>query len=1295
MIMYKWLALVTLCVSSVSLQSQTESPVLLCGELPQGHGLNENESGLVDRFNHAWRPGEHLKKWTVGRRAQAIGCGGFQVDFEDVILDNGIGFDDPTPVNHSVLGATTWGEVRQRTVCEVFRYIGSLINVQGVPDIIIRESWDRNDGILGAASPFFSTNESFSSGTLFNHLMTGADPTPDAGDYDAFIRFNFYYDWNSDWSQPSGSRFDLYSLTLHEITHALGFLSLIGSNGSSRIDGAYSHYDLRVHDGSGRQLINPSSGTFTGSAVALVSNQLAFQTARCSGENPVYSPPFYQSGSSLSHFDKFRSGIDYVMHPSTSGGDKREYTVPELQTLCELGYRLKGGLCGNCAPQGVPDFATTISGIGVCIDVLANDSDPDGDPVSIDPISLEIEVGGGIWHIDNDQLCYTPPHGFIGVARLVYRPTDGIRAGNETTVEVNVTGKPSWPASGRKDAFIWYFGNGAGLDFSSGVPVPLTNGQINTLEGCAVISDPEDGRLLFYTDGVTVWDATHRPMPNGNDLKGHWTSAQSALIVPNPGDTNIFYVFTAGAGFYHTANDPNNGVRYSVVNMQLNGGRGDVIEKNIELLERGRGVEMLNATRHCNGRDYWVVAHELKSNRFFMYLVTPGGITDSVITSIGSVLSGDLGALSMGKFSPNGKMLAVATPGEQTLELYDFDNASGRLLNYRLIASDWYYYGPEFSPDNSKLYVASLARLTEPDFLYQFDLNAGDIQAIRNSRYQLHREEGRWDGAQCQLGPDNRIYVSFRSRYRLGVINFPNVEGAGANYQHNGVQLAGRTTSYGLPNLINADLFGIEPRYLLVDLGVSSNIEKGRIGDTVIYSLQLCNNSSSEIRDFVFEFPLPSGLEYLDGLSAYPDLSVTSIDPGECEKVQIRAVVSSKVRFNTSLTSCLSVTQEDKCISIDSSCATITVPATDLYVRKDVNANRAETGDQLVYTISIANQRPVKATNIIVSDVLPSSVEYINHVVNGVAVFDSLTDSLIISELDVGQKVQLMLTCQIKSDVSGQIQNCAELIELDQVDLDPSNNHDCSLTTVGPCDALYVIRAHIGHHNSHGSGLPLTIPVMLDELSEDLRINKLQIVVGYDPSLMLLDDNSNLDLIAGTLLEDWRVVSLKNEIGEVVIDVEALPGLYLRDTGILVQLHFRMYFGIGRELDSDLPLSIIVPDLPCVNFQTIDGHARLDSICGLSWRIIELLPNSKYALNIPHPVMETATIEFSLGLDGETALEIFNSQGQIVATLIDDYLMPGTYNAMWNISDIVPGVYFCRLRSGVWEDVKRVYVVGP
>ncbi len=102
----------------------------------------------------------------------------------------------------------------------------------------------------------------------------------------------------------------------------------------------------------------------------------------------------------------------------------------------------------------------------------------------------------------------------------------------------------------QKEANIWYFGEKAGLDFNTNPPTALTNGEINTFEGCSSFSD-EDGNLLFYSDGITVWDKNHDEMKYedgsfANDLKGNPSSTQSGMIIPKPGSTSIYYLFTVG-----------------------------------------------------------------------------------------------------------------------------------------------------------------------------------------------------------------------------------------------------------------------------------------------------------------------------------------------------------------------------------------------------------------------------------------------------------------------------------------------------------------------------------------------------------------------------------------------------------------------------------------------------------------------------------------------------------------------------------------------------------------------------
>ena len=130
---------------------------------------------------------------------------------------------------------------------------------------------------------------------------------------------------------------------------------------------------------------------------------------------------------------------------------------------------------------------------------------------------------------------------------------------------------------GQGETSNWYFGHEAGIRFNpDGSVTPLDNGMIRTFEGCATISDAF-GDLLFYTDGITVYDRTHTIMLNGRSLHGDASSTQSAIIVPNPVDPDLYYIFTVDTKVFE--NDPDFGLNYSVVDMSLNNGNGEVIEK--------------------------------------------------------------------------------------------------------------------------------------------------------------------------------------------------------------------------------------------------------------------------------------------------------------------------------------------------------------------------------------------------------------------------------------------------------------------------------------------------------------------------------------------------------------------------------------------------------------------------------------------------------------------------------------------------------------------------------------------
>ena len=222
----------------------------------------------------------------------------------------------------------------------------------------------------------------------------------------------------------------------------------------------------------------------------------------------------------------------------------------------------------------------------------------------------------------------------------------------------------------QKEGNIWYFGENAGLDFNNGSPVALTDGMLNTQEGCASICDA-NGNLLFYTDGMLVYNKNHGIMPNGTGLFGHSSSTQSAIIVKKPMSNNLYYIFTVN-GITGNAG----GLNYSVVDMSLDLGLGDITaDKNILLF--ADACEKVTAIKHQNGVDFWIVAPQHTTNTYYSYLLTSVGLSLApVLNNVGSIFD-DSGYL---KASPDGTKIIVANSFTPSF-LFDFDRSTGLLSN--------------------------------------------------------------------------------------------------------------------------------------------------------------------------------------------------------------------------------------------------------------------------------------------------------------------------------------------------------------------------------------------------------------------------------------------------------------------------------------------------------------------------------------------------------------------------------------------------------------------------------------
>ena len=360
----------------------------------------------------------------------------------------------------------------------------------------------------------------------------------------------------------------------------------------------------------------------------------------------------------------------------------------------------------------------------------------------------------------------------------------------------------------QKQGNVWYFGNHAGLNFNYSPPIVLTDGatynapvELNS-EGTAVICD-SSGSLLFYTNGEKIWSKNHQVMPNGDGLLSNLSSTQAALILPQPGNNQFYYVFTTDD---FDVNSLKYGFRYSVVDMCLNNETGDVtMEKNILLLDTV--AEKLTAVKHENGIDYWVIIHKYFSDSFYSYLLTSSGISDPIVSSIGSIHpAGFVGvgsAVGQLKASPDGNKLVIVNgnSSNSVAEYFDFNKSTGIVSNCVSIQTNpiYNYYGVSFSPDNSKLYIVCWLNNIG---VYQFDLNAGNGNptSVIMSKTTITNDNGYFG---MQLGVDGKIYLARVGEY-LSVINNPNEAGVSCNYIDSAIYLEGKKCSFGLPNFLDS-----------------------------------------------------------------------------------------------------------------------------------------------------------------------------------------------------------------------------------------------------------------------------------------------------------------------------------------------------------------------------------------------------------------------------------------------------------------------------------------------------------
>jgi hypothetical protein len=318
-----------------------------------------------------------------------------------------------------------------------------------------------------------------------------------------------------------------------------------------------------------------------------------------------------------------------------------------------------------------------------------------------------------------------------------------------------------------------------------------------------------DGYIIAFTDGCRISNSEFELMENGDNI--------------NAGETHDEFCGTFNAQLtsypvwqgYMFLNDPGNDLRYYLIQSWMDWDKknvtklkysvidfsdnllGRVTEKDTEIFVDTTLSPYFSATRHANGRDWWVITPNYHTNGYHILLIDPTGIHHVQQQFVGTAAGALTEFAGQVCFTPRGDQFIKFMPNVG-LHIFEFDRCAGDLFSPLFLSFDSIPAGAggvAISPNGRFLYVSA------GYYVYQYDLWAVDVDASRVT-------VGTYDGvgapfnsafAQAMCGPDGKIYlVSVNGNHILHVIHQPNRKGADCELELRGYRLQSLTNFQAL-----------------------------------------------------------------------------------------------------------------------------------------------------------------------------------------------------------------------------------------------------------------------------------------------------------------------------------------------------------------------------------------------------------------------------------------------------------------------------------------------------------------
>jgi uncharacterized repeat protein (TIGR01451 family) len=268
---------------------------------------------------------------------------------------------------------------------------------------------------------------------------------------------------------------------------------------------------------------------------------------------------------------------------------------------------------------------------------------------------------------------------------------------------------------------------------------------------------------------------------------------------------------------------------------------------------------------------------------------------------------------------------------------------------------------------------------------------------------------------------------------------------------------------------------------IAADLAVSKTADDSspNEGDTVVYTVTATNNGPGTATNVAITDLLPTGVTYVSDDSGGSYVSGTGVwtvgtlANSASVTLKITATVGSGTGGTTivNTASVTAVDQADPTPGNNSASASIIVQLADVGVSKTVDKPTPEESDTIIYTVTVINSGPDAATNIVITDILPTGVTYTSDDSGGS--YNSSTGVWTVGSLANGASAILKIATTVDTGTGGTtISNGASVTAADQADSDTTNNSASADITV-----LVITRTVDDPTPNEGDSLTCTISV--------------------------------------------------------------------------------------------------------------------------------------------------------------------------------------------------------------------------